>query len=86
MNSLVSYLWSKVERGLYVFMLGPWRPPRVIQLKTLVTKVGPTVSAALGGLQSLGRFTELTHDGNTAQAHCVSVPVEDSRGQQKLNR
>lgn len=67
-------------------MLGPWRPPRVIQLKTLVTKVGPTVSAALGGLQSLGRFTELTHDGNTAQAHCVSVPVEDSRGQQKLNR
>lgn len=70
----MSYLWSEVERRLDVFMLCPWRPPRVIQLETLVTEIGPAISAALCGLQSLRRLTELAHHSNTAQAHCVPVP------------
>lgn len=70
----MSYLWSEVECGLYVLVLCPWRPPRVIELETLVTEVGPAVGAALGGLQSLRRLTELAHHGHVAQAHCVSVP------------
>lgn len=57
-----------------MFMLCPWCPPWVIQLETLIAEIGPAVSAAFGGLQSLRRFTKLTHHSHTAQTHCVSVP------------
>ncbi len=70
----MSYLWPEVERRLDMFVLCPWRPPRVIQLETLITEIGPAVSAAFGGLQSLRRLTELAHHSHTAQTHCVSVP------------
>ena len=69
-----SYLWPEVERGLDMFMLRPWRPPRVVQLETLVAEIGPAVGAALRGLQGLRGFAELTHDSHAAQTHCVSVP------------
>ena len=74
MSASLSNLWSEVECGLDVLVLGPWRPPWVIQLETLVAEIGPAVGAALRGLQSLRRFTELAHHGHAAQAHCVSVP------------
>lgn len=57
-----------------MFMLCPWRPPWVIQLETLVAEIGPAVSTAFGGLQSLRRFTKLAHHSHIAQTHCVSVP------------
>lgn len=81
---LMSYLWSEVECRLDMFMLCPWRPPRVVQLETLITEIGPAISAALSGLQSVRRLTELAHHCHTAQTHCVSVPggrVEE--GEQK---
>lgn len=70
----MSYFGSKVECGLDVLVLRPRRPPRVIQLEALVAEVGPAVSTAFGGLQSLRGFAELAHHSNAAQAHCVSVP------------
>lgn len=70
----MSYLWSKIECWQDMLMLRPWRPPRVIQLETLVTEIGPAVSAALSGLPSLRRLTKLAHHSHTAQTHCVSVP------------
>lgn len=73
-NILMSHLWSEVECGLDVFVLCSWRPPRVIQLKALITEVGPAVGAAFSCLQSLRRLTELAHHRHTAQTHCVSVP------------
>lgn len=73
-KALVSYLWSEVECGLDVFMLRPWRPPRVVQLETLIAEISPAVGAALGGLQSMRRLTELAHHSHAAQTHCVSVP------------
>lgn len=70
----MSYFGSEVERRLDVFVLRPRRPPRMVQLETLVAEIGAAVGTTFGGLQSLRRFTELTHHSNTAQAHCVSVP------------
>lgn len=70
----MQYLWSEVESGQDMFMLCPWRTPRVIELETLIAEIGPAVGAALGGLQGLRRLTELAHHSHTAQAHCVSVP------------
>ena len=81
----MSYFWSEVERRLDMFMLCPWRPPRVIQLETLITEIGPAVSAALGGLQSLRRLTKLTHHSHTAQTHCVSVPGGGAEGEQQVS-
>lgn len=46
----------------------------MVKFKTLVAEVGLAVGAALGGLQRLRRLTEATHDGDAAQAQCVSVP------------
>lgn len=60
-----------------MFVLRPWRPPRMIQLETLVAEIGPAVGATFAGLQSLRRFAELAHHSNVAQTHCVSVPGED---------
>lgn len=56
-------------------MLRPWRPPRVVQLETLVAEIGPAVGATLCGLERLGRLTELAHHSHTAQADSVSIPV-----------
>lgn len=72
-----SYFGSEVECGLDMFVLRPWRPPRVIKLETPVAEIGPAVSTSFGGLQSLRWFTELAHHSNTAQTHGVSVPDED---------
>lgn len=58
-------------------MLRPGCPPRVVQLETLIAEVGPAVSAALCGLQGLGRLTELAHHSHTAQTDCMSVPVKE---------
>lgn len=55
-------------------MLSSRRSPRVVELETLVAKVGLAVSAALGSLQRLGRLTETAHDGYAAQTYCVPVP------------
>lgn len=60
-----------------MFVLRPRRPPRMIQLETLVAEIGPAVSTTFGGLQSVRRFAELTHHCNAAQTHRVSVPGGD---------
>lgn len=70
-------------------MLCPWCPPWVIQLEALIAEIGSAVSAALGGLQSLRRFTELAHHSHTAETYCVSVPdggMEDGRQQGEEER
>lgn len=69
------YLWSEVECRLDVLMLCPWRSPWVIEFETLIAEIGPAVSTALGGFQSLRRLTKLAHHSHTAQTHCVSVPL-----------
>lgn len=58
-------------------MLRPRRPPRVVQLETLVAEIGPAVGATLCGLQRLGRLAELAHHSHTAQADGVSIPCGD---------
>lgn len=57
-----------------MLVLGSRGSPGVVELKTLVAEVGLAVSAALGGLQGLRRFTEAAHDGDAAKTHCVPVP------------
>lgn len=61
-------------------MLRPRRPPRVVQLETLVAEIAPAVGAALCGLERLGRLTELAHHSHAAQADGVSIPVEKEAG------
>lgn len=61
-----------------MFMLSSRRSPRVVELETLVAKVGLAVSAALGSLQRLGRLTETAHDGYAAQTYCVPVPLHNA--------
>lgn len=46
----------------------------MVEFETLIAEVGLAVSAALGGLQRLGRLAEPTHDGDAAQTDGVSVP------------
>ncbi|TNN42662.1 hypothetical protein EYF80_047159 [Liparis tanakae] len=70
---LLLVVFGTVERGRDVFVLRSRRPPRVIQLETLVAEIRPAVSAALSGLQSLRRLTELAHHGHAAQTHGVPV-------------
>lgn len=55
-------------------MLRPRRPPRVVQLETLIAEISPAVGAALRCLERLGRLAELAHHGHTAQANGVSIP------------
>lgn len=57
-----------------MFVLSSRGSPGVVEFETLVTEVGLAISAALRGLQGLGRLTETTHDGYTAQTYCVPVP------------
>ncbi len=82
----MSYLWSEVECRLDVFVLCPWRPPRVVEFKTLIAEVGLAVSAALSGLQRLRRLTETTHDGHAAQTDCVPVPKGQTGEQEDKGR
>ncbi len=69
------YLGSEVVCGQDVFVLGSRCAPGVVQLEALVTEVGPAVSAAFAGLQSLRRFAELTHDCHAPETHGVPVPA-----------
>lgn len=80
------YLGSEAVCGQDVFVLGSWCAPGVVKFEALVTEVGPAVSAAFGGLQSLRRFTELTHDCHAAKTHCVPVPthMEKDRHQSSI--
>lgn len=57
-----------------MFVLSSRGSPGVVEFETLVAEVGLAVSAALSGLQSVRRLTELAHHCHTAQTHCVSVP------------
>lgn len=83
LSALMSYLWSEVECRLDMFVLCPRRPPRVVQLEALITEIGSAVGAALSGLQSLRRLTELAHHSHTTQTHCVSVPDGGVEGGQQ---
>lgn len=57
-------------------MLGPRRPPGMIELKALITEISFAVGTTLGGLQSLRRLTELAHHSNISQTHRVPVSME----------
>lgn len=70
-----AYLGSETVCGQNVFVLSARRTPGVIQLKTLITEIGPAVRAAFSGLQCLRWLAELTHHCQTAQTHCLSVPI-----------
>lgn len=69
-----AHLGSEVQCGLYVFMLSAWSAPGVVELKTLVTEIGPAVRTAFRSLHRLGGLTELTHDCHAAQTDRVPVP------------
>lgn len=45
-------------------MLGPGRPPWVVQLEALVAVARLTVHAALGGLLNSRRLANVAHDGD----------------------
>lgn len=66
-------------------MLRPRCSPGVIELETLVAEISSAVSAAFSGLQSLWRFTKLTHHCDTAQTHRVSVPGDDHHKKRKVS-
>lgn len=76
-----AHLGSEVECGLYMFMLGTWSTPWVVELKTLITETRPAVSTAFSGLHSLRGLTELTHHRHAAQTYCVPVPERQSTSQ-----
>lgn len=64
-----------------MFVLGSRGSPGVVEFKALVAEVGLAVCTALSGLQRLGRLTESTHDGYSAQTYRVPVPGGGNRGQ-----
>lgn len=68
------YLGSETVCGQNVLVLGTRRTPGVVQLETLVTEIGPAVSAAFSGLQGLRGLAELTHHCHAAKTHCLPVP------------
>lgn len=80
------YLGSEAVCGQDVFVLGSRCAPGVVQLEALVTEVGPAVSAAFGGLQSLRRFAELTHDCHAAETHGVPVPAHVDKERHQSSR
>lgn len=61
-----SYLWSEVSSRPNVLVLGPGRPPWVVQLEALVAVARLAVHAALGGLLHSRRLAHVAHDGDSS--------------------
>lgn len=60
-----SYLRSEVSSRPDVLVLGPGRPPWVVQLEALVAVACLAVHAALGGLLHSRWLAHIAHDGDS---------------------
>lgn len=58
-------------------MLGPGRPPWVVQLKALIAVACLAVHAALGGLLHSRRLAHIAHDGHSSTGR-LSVALHNA--------